>query len=300
MQSPLLVPVSLRAEAALSRRPARVLSRAARSFLRVAAASLLLCCCCLPLLSAFVAEAAVSGRLEIGDAPIGKARLWSSSSNSARTISAGQLEAKPVEAKPVEAKPVEAKPALARANASGTMQFKLVAHAPAPPRAVALFRAGPAPAPAFVSGAAKGAAPRSSAVADPSRSIPPEWRRRLSETGLRHGLDAALLAAVVRVESNFNALAVSPKGALGAMQLMPDTGKYLGLKDFFDPDANVEAGAQYLAGLLQEFPRLENALAAYNAGPESVRRHGGPPPYAETRRYVALVLEYYTRYRAGF
>jgi soluble lytic murein transglycosylase-like protein len=175
---------------------------------------------------------------------------------------------------------------------SGTKTFKVLAHAPAPPRAAAVFRAGPAPERAFVASPGK--------ASSGLRSLPPEWRQRLRETGRRHGLDAALLAAVVRVESNVNPLAVSPKGARGARQSMPDTGKFLGLKDFFNPDANVEAGAQYLAGLLREFPSLEYALAAYNAGPESVRRHGGPPPYAETQRYVALVLDYYNQYSANF
>jgi soluble lytic murein transglycosylase-like protein len=176
------------------------------------------------------------------------------------------------------------------------MTFKVVTHA-ATPSSATRFRALPAQERERLAAPEK-AAPLSSAAG--SRGISPEWRQRLCETGRRYGLDAALLAAVVRVESNFNPQAVSPKGALGAMQIMPDTGKHLGLKDFFDPDANVDAGALYLSGLLRQFPTLEYALAAYNAGPESVRRHGGPPPYAETQRYVSLVLDYYNQYSTNF
>ncbi|MDR1777098.1 MAG: lytic transglycosylase domain-containing protein [Desulfovibrio sp.] len=132
--------------------------------------------------------------------------------------------------------------------------------------------------------------PRQGGFSETSR----EWRRIIELAGLRHGVDAALIAAVIQVESNFNPRAVSPKGAKGAMQIMPETGKEMGLREFFDPVSNTDAGTRYLAAMLREFPRLELALAAYNAGPTAVRQHGGSiPPYPETRDYVARVLSVY-------
>lgn len=135
--------------------------------------------------------------------------------------------------------------------------------------------------------------PRETLSAD---GVPQEWRGRIRRASIRHGVSEALLAAVLKAESNFNAHAVSPKGARGAMQIMPAVGRELGLGNFFDPEANLDAGAAYLASLLREFPRPELALAAYNAGPEAVRRHGGLPPYEETRGYVARVLDLFRRY----
>jgi len=109
----------------------------------------------------------------------------------------------------------------------------------------------------------------------------------------RHGLDRALLAAVVEVESGFQPKAVSPKGARGLMQLMPATAKRFGVTDPFDPEQSLDGGAQYLHWLLQRFQgRTDLALAAYNAGEGAVDRHGGRiPPYGETLRYVNGVLE---------
>ena len=129
-------------------------------------------------------------------------------------------------------------------------------------------------------------------------TVPPEWRDRIRRASGRHGVEEALLAAVLKAESDFNPLAVSPKGAQGAMQIMPATGRELGLRDVFDPEANLDAGAAYLAAQLRAFPSLELALAAYNAGPEAVRRHKGLPPYDETRAYVAQVLALFRQYRA--
>ena len=109
----------------------------------------------------------------------------------------------------------------------------------------------------------------------------------------RHGLDRALLAAMVEVESGFQPKAVSPKGARGLMQLMPATAKRFGVKDPFDPLQSLDGGAQYLHWLLRRFEgRTDLALAAYNAGEGAVDRHGGRiPPYGETLRYVNGVLE---------
>ena len=109
-----------------------------------------------------------------------------------------------------------------------------------------------------------------------------------------HGLPVALLQAVIEVESNFNATAVSPQGALGLMQLMPQTARYLRVGDARDPAANIDGGARYLKELLARFGNdLPLALAAYNAGPSAVERSGAIPAYAETQRYVPRVLVRY-------
>jgi soluble lytic murein transglycosylase-like protein len=111
------------------------------------------------------------------------------------------------------------------------------------------------------------------------------------------GVDARLLHAVITVESGYNQGAVSPKGATGLMQLLPGTAKRYGTVNLLDPGENIRAGARYLRDLLALFDNnLELALAAYNAGENAVIRHGRRlPPYAETRRYVPLVVAHYRR-----
>lgn len=112
-----------------------------------------------------------------------------------------------------------------------------------------------------------------------------------------HGVPGALLHAVIEAESNYNANAVSPKGAVGLMQLMPTTARQYGVADSRDPVANIAGGARYLKDLLAMFNNdLTMAVAAYNAGPQSVIRNGNAvPPYRETRRYVPKVLSLYQR-----
>jgi soluble lytic murein transglycosylase-like protein len=107
----------------------------------------------------------------------------------------------------------------------------------------------------------------------------------------RHGLAPELVESVVRAESNFNASAVSPKGARGLMQLMPTTAAQLGVRNVFDVRQNIEGGVRHLRYLVDRYGgNLTLALAAYNAGVDAVARHGGVPPYEETRAYVARIL----------
>jgi hypothetical protein len=107
----------------------------------------------------------------------------------------------------------------------------------------------------------------------------------------RHRLSESLIAAVITVESNWDHEAVSPKGARGLMQLMPQTSAAIGVRDPHSPDQNIDAGASHLRAMLDTFKDdLPLALAAYNAGEQNVIRYHGIPPYPETRRFVARVL----------
>ena len=114
----------------------------------------------------------------------------------------------------------------------------------------------------------------------------------------RNGVDPALLAGLVRQESNFNAAAVSPAGARGLTQLMPATAAGLGVANPSDPVQALEGGARYLRRQLDAFGGdVTKALAAYNAGPGAVQRYGGVPPYTETQNYVRNVLNYAREFR---
>jgi soluble lytic murein transglycosylase-like protein len=122
----------------------------------------------------------------------------------------------------------------------------------------------------------------------------PQWSEWIEDHAGRQRLDSRLVLAVIQVESGFDARAVSRKGAQGLMQLMPDTARLLRVPDPFDPRENIRGGTSYLRQMLDLFDeRLELALAAYNAGPGAVRRHGGIPPFEETREYVRRVLTLY-------
>ena len=111
----------------------------------------------------------------------------------------------------------------------------------------------------------------------------------ITRAAQHHGLDPGLLRAVAWQESRGNNAAVSDKGALGIMQLMPGTAAALGV-DPRDPEANINGGAAYLALQMAKFGNVELALAAYNAGPGAVIRYGGVPPYRETRSYVSTIM----------
>lgn len=114
-----------------------------------------------------------------------------------------------------------------------------------------------------------------------------------------HGVHPALLKAIIEVESGFNARALSPKGAVGLMQVMPATAARYGHFDLYSPEQNMDVGARYLRDLLKLFGGdVRLAVAAYNAGENAVIRHGRRvPPYAETTKYVPMVLERYSRFQ---
>ena len=116
----------------------------------------------------------------------------------------------------------------------------------------------------------------------------------------QHGVDHLLLLAVIAAESGCKKQAVSHRGALGMMQLMPTTATWLGVEDPMSVHENINGGAKYLAYLLRRFNNnLKLALAAYNAGPEKVKQARGVPPYKETQRYVIKVLDFYQQLRNG-
>ena len=119
-----------------------------------------------------------------------------------------------------------------------------------------------------------------------------EWIRTVAE---RYGVDQRLIEAVIAVESGGNPRAVSPKGATGLMQLMPQTAAELGVRNPFDPQENLDGGVRHLRDLLVRFAGdVVLALAAYNAGEEAVRTYGGVPPYRETQDYVRKIRGLYT------
>ena len=139
-----------------------------------------------------------------------------------------------------------------------------------------------------------GAAAPSARAVQPARDARPVTDAQLDgiirDASVREGVDEDLIRAVMEAESGFRADAVSKAGAMGLMQLMPGTARGLGVKDPFDPAANVAGGAKYLRTMLDRFESVPLALAAYNAGPGAVEKYGGVPPYAETKSYVSRVM----------
>jgi soluble lytic murein transglycosylase-like protein len=124
----------------------------------------------------------------------------------------------------------------------------------------------------------------------PSADLEPLIQRQSDN----QNLDPKLVKAVIQVESGYNHKALSNKGAMGLMQLMPDTASLFNVRNAFDPEENLRAGTRYLRQLLDRFAgRVELALAGYNAGPGAVEKHKGVPPYAETRDYVKQVMMLY-------
>jgi len=115
----------------------------------------------------------------------------------------------------------------------------------------------------------------------------------------RHGLDVALVKAVIHTESGFNPKARSPKSAMGLMQLIPDTARRFGVNDAYDPVQNIAGGTQYLSELINMFDgNVAYALAGYNAGEHRVKQYGGIPPFEETQHYVRRVMSLARQYGA--
>ena len=125
---------------------------------------------------------------------------------------------------------------------------------------------------------------------------PQDLNSIVNRASARNQVDADFIASVIRAESANNPRAVSPKGAQGLMQLMPQTASMLGVKNSFDPAENVDGGVRYLRELLLLYNNdMVKALAAYNAGPQRVQQYKGLPPYRETHAYVARVIKDYNR-----
>ena len=122
----------------------------------------------------------------------------------------------------------------------------------------------------------------------------------VSQYARQYRLDENLVFAVIKAESNFNPYAVSPAGARGLMQLMPGTAAEMRVTDIFDPAQNIAGGTQYLARMLKMFKNDRAlALAAYNAGPGTVQRYGGVPPYKETQAYIKRVERFHQQFAGG-
>jgi len=125
------------------------------------------------------------------------------------------------------------------------------------------------------------------------------YDRYIDDAAKKYGVEFTLIKAVIKAESNFDRWAVSPKGARGLMQIMPENFKKLGLYNPFNPRQNIMAGTQYLKEMMNRFDNLSLAIAAYNAGPTTVNNYKRIPPYRETQTYVKRVLRYYRSYN-GF
>jgi soluble lytic murein transglycosylase-like protein len=160
------------------------------------------------------------------------------------------------------------------------------------------------PKPLFVGKDATGAALRttqtysaaSSEVSAAEQANREKITQMIREVSDRYRVDPALVRAVIETESNWNSTAVSRKGALGLMQLVPGTAQQMGVNNAFDPKQNLDGGVRYLHSLLTRYNGdLDRALAAYNAGPGAVDRAGGVPHYRETRSYVQKVTDSYFR-----
>ncbi|MBW1667611.1 MAG: transglycosylase SLT domain-containing protein [Deltaproteobacteria bacterium] len=115
----------------------------------------------------------------------------------------------------------------------------------------------------------------------------------------KFNVDPSLIKAVIKAESDFDHRAVSQKGAKGLMQLMPNTADRMKVEDPFNPEENIFGGTRYLSLMLKRFKNRKLALAAYNAGPESIEQYQGIPPFPETRAFVKKVLYYYSQYNSG-
>ncbi len=120
----------------------------------------------------------------------------------------------------------------------------------------------------------------------------------IADASRKYGIEAPLIKAVIKAESDFDPNATSDKGARGLMQIMPMNYRLLNVENPFDPYQSIDGGARYLRDMLDRYSgKLNLSLAAYNAGPGAVDRHGGVPPYPETTEYIERELRYYERYK---
>jgi len=126
----------------------------------------------------------------------------------------------------------------------------------------------------------------------------PEFNEIIRRHSSSYRLEEALVKAVIKAESDYNPRAVSRKGAVGMMQLLPSTARDMSVRDPLNPEENIRGGSRYLRLMLDQFDNnIELALAAYNAGPTAVKKHGGIPPFEETQTYVKRVKRYLLQYR---
>lgn len=137
-----------------------------------------------------------------------------------------------------------------------------------------------------------------SEAGDPIPVDDPPFHSFVLQAAQAYDVDAALIRAIIMVESNYNPRAVSHRGAQGLMQLMPTTARWLGVEDSFNPAANIDAGVRYFKRLLDRFNGdITLALAAYNAGSRYVRKYNGVPPFKATRNYIKKVMDYHRVFR---
>ena len=135
---------------------------------------------------------------------------------------------------------------------------------------------------------------------NPAKTSRSEINELIEKYSDKNGLDSDFVKAVVNQESGFNPNATSKCGAMGLMQLMPSTAEGLGVTNAYDPEQNIEGGTKYLKGLMDRFDNNKSlALAAYNAGPNAVKKYGGIPPYMETQNYVKSVLSNYDKMKGA-
>ncbi|MFQ6082309.1 MAG: transglycosylase SLT domain-containing protein [Candidatus Aminicenantia bacterium] len=127
-------------------------------------------------------------------------------------------------------------------------------------------------------------------------SSPMDYDEIIKRMGVKYRIDLSLIHSIISAESNYNPRAVSPKGAIGLMQLMPETAKRYGVNNPYDPVQNIEGGIKYLKDLIKLYNgKTSLILAAYNAGQEAVKKYNGIPPYQETKDYIRKVMKSYNK-----